>query len=210
MAAMTITQELHDMLFSENYATTVELTNTDQCIYSRELYHLRKYTGKTCNLVTTSLIDKKGQPIPSGIFKLFTKYTDTPPGNVRDNLLSWASDREEEITKIVKNYFKCDKLNFNKWYVKTSNVNKAADELCLFLLCQQHTRHVILVNRTSFWSTVNSATNVEEVDTCYKCDIGLLHLGERKYVIIENKNGYSLVGHRKFDKRILRQEDCEC
>ena len=76
--------------------------------------------------------------------------------------------------------------------MKTSNVNKAVDELCLFLLCQQHTRHAILVNRTGFWSTVNSASNIEEVDTCYKCDLGLLHLGERKYAIIKNKNGCSL------------------
>ena len=76
--------------------------------------------------------------------------------------------------------------------MKTSNVNKAGDELCLFLLCQQHTRHAILVNRTGFWSTVNSATNIEEVDTCYRCDLGLLHLGEHKYAIIENKNGCSL------------------
>ena len=33
---------------------------------------------------------------------------------------------------------------------------------------------------------------MDEVDTCHKCDIGLLHLGERKYAIIENKNGHSL------------------
>ena len=177
MAVTTITQELHYMLFSENYATTVELTNIDHCINSWELYHLHKYTSKTCNLLTTSLIDKKGQPIPSGIFELFTKYTGIPPGSVRDNLLSWASEREEEVATLAKYYFKCDKLNFNEWYVKTSNVNKAVDELCLFLLCQQHTRHTILVNRTGFWSTVNSATNIEEVDTCYKCDLGLLHLG---------------------------------
>ena len=58
MATTTITQDLHDMLFSENYAITVELMNTDHCINSRELYHLRKYTSKTCNLLTTSLIDK--------------------------------------------------------------------------------------------------------------------------------------------------------
>ena len=69
MAAMTITQELHNMLLSENYAFIVELTNIDQCINLRELYHLRKYTEKTCNLVTNTLIDKKGQPIPSGIFR---------------------------------------------------------------------------------------------------------------------------------------------
>ena len=92
MAATTITQELHDMLFNENYAATVELTDINNCINSRELYHLRKYTSKTCNLLTTSLIDKKGQPIPSGIFELFMKYTGVPPGSVRDNLLSWASE----------------------------------------------------------------------------------------------------------------------
>ena len=64
MASMTITQELHNMLFSENYASTVELTNIDQCINSRELYHLCKYPEKTCNLVTNTLIDKKVTPFP--------------------------------------------------------------------------------------------------------------------------------------------------
>ena len=70
MADKTLTQELHDMIFGENYAMTVELTDTDDCINSQELYHLHKYTSKTCNLVTTPLIDKKGQAIPSGIFDL--------------------------------------------------------------------------------------------------------------------------------------------
>ena len=192
MVTTSITQELHVILFSENYAMTVELTDTEHCINSQELYHLHKYKSKTCNLLTTLLIDKKGLPIPSGIFELFTKYTGTPPGSIRDNLLSWANDREEEIATLAKHYFKRDILNFYDWYVKTSNVNKVVDELCLFLLCQQHTRHAILVNRTSFWSTVNSTANVEERDTCYKCDLELLHLGECKYALIENKSGYTI------------------
>ena len=125
MATTSITQELHDIIFGENYAMTVELTDTEDCINSQELYHLRKYTSKTCNLITMPLINKKGQPIPSGIFELFTKYTGIPPGSIRDNLLSWANDREEEIVTLAKHYFKCDKLNFNDWYVRTSNVNKA-------------------------------------------------------------------------------------
>ena len=192
MATTSITQELHDILFSENYAMAVELTDTDNCINSQELYHLRKYASKTCNLITTLLIDKKGQPVPSGIFELFMKYTGISPGSIRDNLLSWATEREEEICTLAKHYFKWDNLKFNDWYVKTSNVNKAIDKLCLFLLCQQHTRHAILVNRTSFWSTVNSAANVDKWDTCNKCDLGLLHLGKRKFALIENKSGYEI------------------
>ena len=129
MANTTLTQELHDMIFGENYMMTVELTDTNECINSQELYYLRKYTSKTCNLITTPLIDKKGQPIPSSIFDLFTKYTGNPPGSIRDDLLSWASEHEEEIVNLSKHYFKRDKLNFTRWYVKTSNANKAVDEL---------------------------------------------------------------------------------
>ena len=40
MVDKTLTQELHDMILSENYAMTVELTDTDACINSQELYHL--------------------------------------------------------------------------------------------------------------------------------------------------------------------------
>ena len=165
------------MIFGENYAMTVELTDTNECINSQELYHLHKYTSKMCNLITTLLIDKKGQPIPSGIFDLFTKYTGNPPGSIRDDLLSWASESEEEIINLSKHYFKCDKLNFTGWYMKTSNANKAVDELCLFLLCKQHMRHAILINRSSFWSMVNQAANVDKIDTCSKCDLRL-HLGQ--------------------------------
>ena len=179
------------MIFGENYAMTVELTDTDDCINSQELYHLRKYTSKTCNLITTPLIDKKGQAIPSGVFTLFTKYTGIPPGSIRDDLLSWASEHEEEIVNLSKHYFKRDKLNFTRWYVKTSNSNNTVDKLCLFLLCKQHTRHAILVNHSSFWSTLNK-TNLGEIDTCHKCDLGLLPLGQRKYAYIENKTGYKI------------------
>ena len=192
MADKTLTQELHNMIFDENYAMTVELTDTDDCINSQELYHLRKYTSKMCNLITTSLIDKKGQAIPSAVFTLFTQYTGIPPGSIRDDLLSWTSEREEEIVNLSKHYFKCDKLNFTGWYVKTSNSNNAVEELCLFLLCKQHMRHAILVNHSSFWSTLNETTNLGEIDTCHKCDLGLLHLGQRKYAYIENKTGYEI------------------
>ena len=192
MADKTLTQELHDMIFGENYAMTVEMTDTDDCINSQELYHLRKYTSKTCNLVTMSLIDKKGQAIPSGVFSLFTKYTGNPPSSIRDDLLSWANDHEDEISNLSKYYFKRDKLNFTGWYVKTSNANNAVDELCLFLLCKQHTRHAILINRSSFWSTLNQTTSLGEIDSCQKCDLGLIHLGHHKYAYIENKPGYKI------------------
>ena len=132
------------------------------------------------------LIDKKGQ---ASIFALFMKYTGNPPGSIRDNLLSWASEHEEEIANLSKQYFKCNKLNFTGWYVKTSNANNTVDKLCLFLLCKQHRRHAILVNCSSFWSTLNKTTNLGEIDTCHKYDLGLLHLGQRKYAYIENKTG---------------------
>ena len=192
MANKTLTQELHDMLFRENYAMPVDLTDIDDCINSQELYHLHKYTSKMCNLITMPLIDKKGQSIPSGIFNLFTKYTRNPPGSIRDKLLSWTSEHEEEVVSLSKHYFKCDKVSFTGWYIKTSNANNAVDELCLFLLCKQHMRHVILVNCNSFWTTVNQTTNLNEIDMCQKCDLGLIHLDQWKYAYIENKIGYEI------------------
>ena len=162
MATTTLTQELHDVIFGENYAMTVELTDIDECINSQELYHLCKYTSKTCNLITTPLINKKGQPIASGVFDLFSRYTGNLPGSIRDDLLSWAAEHEEEIITLAKHYFKHDRLNFNGWYVKTSNANKAVDELCLFLLCKQYTRHTILVNCSSSWSTVNQSAKKKQ------------------------------------------------
>ena len=192
MVDKTFTQGLHDMIFGENYAITIKMTDTSECINSQQLYHLRKYTSKTCNLVITPLIDKKGQAIPSGIFQLFNKYTGKPPGSIRDDLLSWASECEEEISTLAKQCFKRDKLNFTGWYVKTLNANNAVDELCLFLVCKQHTRDAVLINRNSFWSTLNPTTNLDEADTCNKCDIELIHLGQRKYAYIEDKSGYQI------------------
>ena len=95
-------------------------------------------------------------------FVLFSKYHFTPIFNV--------------IVTFENNYSLC----------------KTAHKLLGMFTANLHTRHAILVNRTSFWSTVNGTTHVDEVDTCHKYDIGLLHLGERKYAVIENKNGYSL------------------
>ena len=129
MVAENLTQELHDMIFNENYATTVELADTSECINSSELYHLHKYTSKTCNLIISLLIDKKGQAIPSGIFQLFINYSGKTPGSIREDLLSWSSKQEEEVCNLAKHYFKREKLNFTTWYIKTSNANNAVDEL---------------------------------------------------------------------------------
>ena len=93
---------------------------------------------------------------------------------------------------MAKDYFKHEHLDFNAWYLRTSNVNKAVDETALFLLCKQYSRHVILVNRADYWSTLNPASKISEFDACASCDLGLLHLGYQKYVLIENKPGYSI------------------
>ena len=157
-----------------------------------ELYHLRKYTNKSCNLLTSLLIDKKGQAIPSGVFQIFSTYSRKSPGDIRDDLLRWASDWEEEVCNLAKNYFKREHLNFTSWYVRTSNINKVVDETTLFLLCKQYSRHAILVNRANYWSTLNPASNLSEFDACAKCDLGLIHLGTHKYALIECKAGYSI------------------
>ena len=114
------------------------------------------------------------------------------PGDIRDELLSWCNDREEEVCNMAKDYFKQEHLDFNAWYLRTSNVNKAVDETALFLLCKQYSRHVILVNRVDYWSTLNPVSKISEFDACASCDLGLLHLGYQKYALIENKPGYSI------------------
>ena len=192
MAAKNLTEEFHDLIFSDNYATTIEQPEISDCINSSELYHLRKYTNKSCKLLTSILIDKKGQATPSGVFQIFSIYSRKSPGDIRDNLLRWASDREEEVCNLAKNYFKCEHLNFRSWYVRTSNVNKAVDEITLFLLCKQYSRHAILVNHANYWSTLNLASNLSELDVCAKCNLGLIHLGTHKYALIECKTSYSI------------------
>ena len=102
MAAKNLTQEFQDMIFSDNYAITMELPNISDCINSSELYHLWKYTSKTCNLVTGLLINKKGQAIPSAVVQLFATYSGKNPGDIRDDLLNWLSEHEEEVCNLAK------------------------------------------------------------------------------------------------------------
>ena len=82
MAAKNLTEEFHDLIFSDNYATTIEQPEISDCINLSELYHLRKYTNKSCNLLTSILIDKKGQAIPSGVFQIFSIYSGKSPGDI--------------------------------------------------------------------------------------------------------------------------------
>ena len=171
---------------------TIEQPKITDCITLSELYHLRKYTSKSCNLLTNQLIDKKGQAIPSGVFQIFSVYSRKNPGDIRDDLLRWASKREEEVCNSGKPYFKNEHINFTSWYVKTSNINKAADEIALFLLCKQYNRHAILVNGVNYWHTLDPASNLSELDTCAKCNIGLIHLGSHKYALIECKPDYTI------------------
>ena len=168
MAAKNLTEEFHDIIFSDNYATTIAQPDINDCINSSELYHLRKYTNKSCNLLTSTLIDKRGQAIPSGVFHLFSNYSRKSPSDIRDELLSWASEWEEEVCILVKDYFKREHLNFTSWYVRTSNINKMVDETTLFLLCKQYSRHAILINRVNHWSTLNPTSNLSEFDDLCK------------------------------------------
>ena len=78
MVAKNLTQEFHDLIFSDNYAT-IALPEISDCVTSSELYHLRKATKQSCNLATGSLIDRRGQAIPSGVFQLFTNYSGKSP-----------------------------------------------------------------------------------------------------------------------------------
>ena len=193
MVAKNLTEEFHDLIFNDNYATTIELAEISDCINSSELYHLRKYMNKTCNLITGPLIDKKGQAIPSGVLQLFTTYSGKTPGDIRGDLLRWASEHKEEVCNLRKQLLSVhDHLNFNTWYMKTSNVNKAVDETSLFLLCKQYTWHAILVNCVNYWSTLNPSSNLSEYDACAECDMGLKHLGIHKYALIECKSGYTI------------------
>ena len=192
MAAKNLTEEFYNSIFSDNYAITIEQPKISDCITLSELYHLRKYTSKSCNLLTNQLIDKKGQAIPSGVFQIFSVYSGKNPSDIQDDLLRWVSEWEEEVCNLAKTYFKSEHLNFTSWYIKTSNVNKAVDEIALFLLCKQYNRHAILVNRANYWSTLDPASNLSELDTCSKCDLGLIHLGSHKYALIECKPDYTI------------------
>ena len=82
MVAKNLTEEFHDLIFSDNYAIMIEQPKISNCITLSELYHLRKYTSKSCNLLTSQLIDKKGQAIPSGVFQVFSVYSGKNPSDI--------------------------------------------------------------------------------------------------------------------------------
>ena len=153
MAAKSLTEEFYDSIFSDNYAMTIEQPKIIDCITSSKLYHLRKYTSKSCNLLTNQLIDKKGQAIPSGVFQIFSVYSGKNPSDIRDDLLRWASKREEEVCNLAKPYFKSEHINFTSWYVKTSNVNKGTHLFLVGYLCN-------LSSDDRVWSSVIIASNV--------------------------------------------------
>ena len=48
------------------------------------------------------------------------------------------------------------------------------------------------MNRANYWSTLDLASNLSELDTCAKCDLGLIHLGSHKYALIECKPDYTI------------------
>ena len=82
MAAKSLTKEFYDSIFSDNYTIMIEQPKISDCITSSELNHLRKYTSKSCNLLTNQLIDKKGQAIPSGAFQIFSVYSRKNPSDI--------------------------------------------------------------------------------------------------------------------------------
>ena len=48
------------------------------------------------------------------------------------------------------------------------------------------------MNPANYWSTLDPASNLSELDTCAKCNIGLIHLSSHKYALIKCKPDYRI------------------
>ena len=115
-----------------------------------------------------------GTPKPTGMLKLFGKYSGDEAQNVRKEMINYARENSETLSVICKDPLDYQRLSFRAWIAKHSLKKSICDEIALYVLCKLYSRHAIVYTSSKTWTTLlhegSSASDIES-----KCDLIFNH-----------------------------------
>ena len=142
---------------------------------------------------------RNGTPKPNGMFDLFGKYSGVDSCEIRKDMVRYAREHYTELSTVCKEAVEYKKFSsFKAWIVKLSLRNTVCDEIALYVLCKQYSRHAIVYTTKGVWTTLHSSgLNSSEIEE--KCDLMFIHTDKgftlcRKVVDCLNKDGEGEAG----------------
>ena len=178
--------ELMETLMLSDYCDSVDLFARDAPTDSAHLRAFKKRNMDRYNVDTTTFYTRKGNPIPGGMYKLFGKYNGCTEEEVCDNLITWANENRDAITKAGKNVLDHNNKDFSWWYLTTMSKKNPCDEIVLWCLCKQYFRHAVVYTPDHTWTTLQDKTlSLEQIDQV--CDLHFVYMGYGKFGHITHK-----------------------
>ena len=175
MATPNLAEELMDSLVPNSYNNSVTGLTDDACMNSKVVQTLKSSLKERYEFNSDIFRARNGTPKPNGMFDLFGKYSGVESCEIRKDLVRYAREHFTELSTVCREAVDQKKFSsFDAWLVKLSLRNTVCDEIGLFVLCKQYSRHAIVYTTKGIWTTLqssglNSAT-IEE-----KCDLMFIH-----------------------------------
>ena len=184
--AESIGAELMESLMLSDYCDSIDLFARDAPTVSDDLRAFKKRNVNRYNVDTATFYTRKGNPIPGRMYSLFGKYNGCNEVEVRDNLITWAQERRDTITKAAEKVLSHDKKNISWWYLTTMSNKNPCDEIALWCLCKQYFRHAVVYTPYHTWTTLQDKTlSAEQIDQV--CDLHFVYMGYGKFGHITHK-----------------------
>ena len=136
--ADSISAELMETLMLADYSDVVDLFARDMPTTSEHLRAFKNRNINRYNVDTARFYTRKGNPIPGGMYSLFGKYNGLPEDEVRENLITWANENRDAITKAGKTVLDHDNKDVSWWVLTTTSKKNPCDEIALWCLCKQY------------------------------------------------------------------------
>ena len=129
--ATGLSAELMEALMLADYCDEVELFARDNPTSGDHLRDFKKCTSKKYNIDTALFYTRKGNPIASGMYALFGKYSGLTAEEVRKNLVQWADSQRDMVTAAAKCMLEHDRKAYAWWALNTTNRKNPVDEIAL-------------------------------------------------------------------------------
>ena len=85
--AVTMAEELYQMIQGESYITLPSRLDPESGVEWEQLPKIRKFIGGSTDIQVTRFYNRQHKVKPTSMFKLFHKYCNNDPDQVREDLI---------------------------------------------------------------------------------------------------------------------------
>ena len=160
--ASSMIEELYQMIQGELYVELPNRLDPDSGVEWEQLPKIHRIIGGNSDIHVTHFFNRQYKIKPTGMFKLFNKYCDAEPDQIRENLIQFIYDKHKEVKKCVVNCLPA-KVSLGNWIICMTHKRNPGDELALFLLCKMFNKHAVIITKSGLWTTLETNSNEGEM-----------------------------------------------